>query len=73
MRQWILLWAMMAIGQAQAHVGNHPSVHDTVAGILDRFVRTKTTNELKAMQVPAVLALITPAERAVLGAEHVLF
>lgn len=69
----VLAVAMLAMGEAQAHVGTHPSVHDTVAGILDRLGRTQSTNELKRMKVSEALALITAKEREVLGSEHVLF
>ena len=69
----VLAVAMLAMGEARAHVGTHPSVHDTVAGILDRLGRTQSTNELKRMKVSEALALITAKEREVLGSEHVLF
>lgn len=72
-RCWMILWTMIAMGQTHAHVGNHASVHDTVAGILDRFIRTRSTNDLKAMRTPEALALISGAEREVLKTEHVLF
>ena len=69
----VMAVAMLAMGEALAHVGTHPSVHDTVVGILDRFGRTRSTNELKRMKVSEALALITAKEREVLGSEHVLF
>lgn len=44
----ILASLLLVAGLAQAHVGNHPSVHDTVAAIIERFARTFPAEELKA-------------------------
>ncbi len=77
MHRWRWVWMAVCLWVAsvasQAHVGTHASIHDTVAGILDRFARTKTTNELKQMKVAEALGLITAREREILGSEHVLF
>ena len=58
---------------AQAHVGNHPSVHDTVAGVVERLQQTLPTDELKSISVEKVYAFLTEEERHVLGSEHVTF
>ncbi|MCZ7641259.1 MAG: hypothetical protein M5U12_37530 [Verrucomicrobia bacterium] len=70
------LWLALA-GSAclalHAHVGPHPSVHDTVAGILDRFGRTQTGATLRKLDTPQALALLTPDERDTLASQHLHF
>ena len=56
-----------------AHSGPHASIHDTVAGLMDRLGRTLPDAELRQLSVPRVLGLLTPAERAALGSGHVHF
>lgn len=56
-----------------AHVGPQPSVHDTVAGILERLKRELPAAKLKALTGPQAEALLTSTERQVLGAEHLSF
>ncbi len=68
-----LLLLIPAVAQLQAHVGPHPSVHDTVAGVIERMKRTLTTNELASLTVPKVEQFLTPQEREVLGTEHISF
>jgi acid phosphatase type 7 len=58
---------------ASAHVGNHPSVHDTAASILERLRKEKTHAELKALTVAQVERFLTPQERQILGTEHFSF
>lgn len=60
-------------GIAHAHVGNHPSIHDAVAGIIQRFQRTIPAADLKAITVEQVLEALTPDERAILGEQHLTF
>ena len=57
----------------QAHVGPHPSVHDTVAGIVDRFRKTIPQTELIAMDAAKAKSLLTEKELNTLGTEHVTF
>ena len=57
----------------QAHVGPHPSVHDTVAGIVDRFRKTIPQKELLAMDAAKAKSLLTEKELNTLGTEHVTF
>lgn len=70
------LWLALA-GSAclalHAHVGPHPSVHDTVAGILDLFGRTLSDVALRTLDAPQALALLTPDEREILAAQHLHF
>ncbi|MDA1192023.1 MAG: hypothetical protein O3A46_10115, partial [Candidatus Poribacteria bacterium] len=56
-----------------AHVGNHPSVHDTVAGVAERMKREMPHDQLKNLNVDGVLAFLTEDERHVLGTEHLSF
>lgn len=65
-----ILWTALPAG---AHVGNHPSVHDTVAGILTRWERDLSHQEIKSLTVTKALSLLTGPEREVLGTEHVSF
>lgn len=56
-----------------AHVGSHPSVHDTVAGIALRLAREVPPARLTAATPDQLLAWLAPQERLVLGREHVRF
>ncbi len=68
-----LLLFLLTPLMAQAHVGNHPSVHDTVAGVVQRLQQTLPTDELKNISVEKVHAALTEEERHILGTEHVTF
>lgn len=57
----------------QAHVGPHPSVHDTVAGVIERMKRQLNTNELARLDAQAVEKFLTAAEREILATEHISF
>jgi len=57
----------------QAHVGPHPSVHDTVAGVIERMKREMTTNELSSLTPQKVESFLTTQERAILATEHITF
>lgn len=56
-----------------AHTDGHPSIHDTVAGIIVRMKRELTADQLIELTVPKVEAFLTPGEREILGTEHVRF
>jgi len=58
---------------AQAHVAGHPSIHDTVVGILDRFAQTIPLEELNQLNAEKVLARLTPEERDTLAMEYLSF
>jgi Purple acid Phosphatase, N-terminal domain/Calcineurin-like phosphoesterase len=60
-------------GTASAHVGNHPSVHDTVAGVMQRLQREVDPEALTALRVPELVELLTDEERDVLGSQHLTF
>ena len=57
----------------QAHNGPHPSVHDTVAGILNRFKSTLSTDEIVTIDLAKARALLTEKEKHVLSHEHISF
>ena len=69
----ILLVALFFIPLGQAHVGPHPSVHDTVAGIINRFKATLPTEEVVSMNLAKAKSLLTKEERHILAHEHVSF
>ena len=55
---------------AYAHVGTHPSVHDTVAGIIERMQREMDPEELTRLNEQSVLEFMTEEEREILASEH---
>ena len=58
---------------AVAHTDGHPSIHDTVAGVIVRMKRELTANQLIELTVPDVEAFLTASDREILGTEHVRF
>jgi len=56
-----------------AHVGEHPSVHDTVAGVIDRMKTTIPVESLKTLSLEQVEGLLTDEEKHVLATEHLSF
>ena len=64
---------LLSTALGQAHVGPHPSVHDTVAGIIDRFRKTVPQKELLAMSAAKAKSLLTEKELHILATEHVTF
>jgi hypothetical protein len=58
---------------AHAHVGEHPSIHDTAAGIIARMADTVPSEKLVKITVPQVLEELTPEEREILGSKHIIF
>jgi len=63
--------AMVPLGQA--HVGHHPSVHDTAAGIIERLRRQVPVAELPALSLARAESILTPKERDIFGTEHLSF
>ena len=63
LRRYAVLAALLfSTALGQAHVGEHPSVHDTVAGIIDRFRKTIPLKELMAMDAAKAKSLLTEKE-----------
>jgi acid phosphatase type 7 len=58
---------------ASSHVGPHPSVHDTVANILERMKKQLSRAELEKLNVQRIESMLTTKEREVLGTEHLSF
>jgi 3',5'-cyclic AMP phosphodiesterase CpdA len=56
-----------------AHVGSRPSVHDTVAGIVDRLSEQLSTDDLRSLSREQLEQLLTVEERETLGAGHITF
>jgi acid phosphatase type 7 len=56
-----------------AHVGHHPSVHDTVAGVIQRIRKTVPAQEVQNWKLTTVQNFLTPQEKETLGAEHIRF
>ncbi len=75
MRRAAVLSAMLVLvsGVAFAHVGAHPSVHDTVAGIVQRMQKEIPVDQLTRITLDEVLEFLTPEEREILGNEHLVF
>lgn len=64
---------LIASTTAFAHVGDHPSIQDTMAGILQRLTSTLSHEELKSIDVDRAKALITEEELHILGTEYLTF
>ena len=64
---------LLSTALGQAHVGSHPSVHDTVAGIIDRFRKTIREEDLLKLDLAKVQSLLTDKERKTLSTEHISF
>ena len=47
----------------RAHVGPHPSVHDTVAGIIERMRRELSYADLRALTLARAEKFLAPPER----------
>lgn len=64
-----LLTGSLLAARVQGHVGDRPSVHDTVAAVITRLGETLSTEQMQALatQGDRVLAALTPKERQVLG------
>ena len=67
------LVAALMSSSALAHVGDHPSVHDTVAGIALRLREKYKESELKVLTPYQVYKILTDREKSVLGNQHITF
>jgi acid phosphatase type 7 len=63
----------LTVATAEAHVDEHPSVHDTVNGVLTRLKREMPMDALRALTRESAVAFLTTDERNVLGSEHLSF
>ncbi len=72
--RWLGLACAVALGPfALAHVGHLPSVHDVVAGVIDRIGRELPDEAIRRLTAREVEALLTPEELEVLSSRHVVF
>jgi acid phosphatase type 7 len=69
----LLLCPLLLSVGAFAHVGEHPSVHDTVARIIERLRLKLTPVQLIYLSNNQIERQLTPAERHILGTEHITF
>jgi acid phosphatase type 7 len=67
----LLLPGMHSLLQAQQ--APHPSVRDTVAGVIAHLKRELATNELQKLTPSRAEQFLTPREREILGGEHLTF
>ena len=68
-----LLLLSLSTATSLAHVGPHPSVHDTVAGVIERMKRDLGTNELNTLTSQKVDQFLTTKEREIMATEHISF
>ena len=68
----LVLLTLVAL-PVSAHVGEHPSVHDTVAGIVKRLTESFDAEKLRSLEPEDVLGIVTEEERHVLATEHLTF
>ncbi len=71
LRFWLLL--SMTTACVYGHVGAHPSVHDTVASILERMRTTLPPEKLPEMTPDQALEFLTEEEKGILATEHITF
>ena len=57
----------------RTHVGSHPSVHDTVAGIAQRLFQELDETGIKSLTSYQIEQRLTEEEKAVLGTQHITF
>ncbi|XOV73769.1 MAG: fibronectin type III domain-containing protein [Verrucomicrobiota bacterium] len=68
-----LIGLHVPLERTNAHVGDHPSIHDTVAAITLRMKEHFSVDELKSLTSFQVEQFLNDEERAILGKEHIHF
>ena len=68
-----LFFTLILPNLCQSHNGPHASVHDTVAGILNRFKATLSTDEIVTIDYAKAKSLLTKNEKHILSHEHISF
>ncbi len=61
---------LLAALPAHAHVADHPSIHDTMAAILQRFRATMDADQLAKLDAEEAVAALSVEERHILGTEY---
>jgi len=56
-----------------AHVGQHASIHDTVAGIIARMRESLSDDQAKNLKAGDAYKFLTPEERQILGEDYLVF
>jgi acid phosphatase type 7 len=69
----LLLIALLFPSLCLAHVGTHPSVHDTVASVLERMRNELPAEALVGMTPEHAYDVLTDEERHVLATQHITF
>ncbi|MBK9140506.1 MAG: metallophosphoesterase family protein [Verrucomicrobia bacterium] len=69
----VLAAVTFAVTSALAHTGTQPSVHDTVAGVLERLRQAPTRSRIEKLDPARAERLLTRAERQVLATGHITF
>lgn len=69
----LLSVAFCAAWPAFAHTGSQPSVHDTVAGVLERMRQSPNRSRIQKLDPARAERLLTHAERQVLATGHIMF
>lgn len=73
MKRAVFLFSIFAATSLFAHVGQHPSVHDTVQGVIERMKQTLSMEELRKMTPAQAEKFLTEKEKEILGSEHISF
>ncbi len=72
-RSFATLLFFLASIPAAAHVGQHASIHDTVAGVIVRMRDTLSPDDIKKLDAARALDFLTPEERKILGEDYLVF
>jgi acid phosphatase type 7 len=73
MFQITLLCAAFLAPAIFAHTGSHASVHDTVAGVIERIRKSGRGEEAMKWKAADAEKFLTPSEAEILGSEHIRF
>lgn len=69
----LIALALVLAMPAWAHVGQHASIHDTVAGVLSRMRETLSEEEIKRFTTTDAYKFLTAEERQILGEDYLVF
>ncbi len=72
-RSGLLCLALALTLPVWAHVGQHASIHDTVAGIIARMRETLDQDKAKSLTAADAYNFLTPEERRILGEDYLVF
>lgn len=69
----VILITAVWVPLASAHVGSHASIHDTVAGFLERIKHALSHEELVALTAERAEKLLTEEEKSALATDYLVF